>query len=61
MEIKGQKLKGTGFMIAVRTVGEKDWKYLDGEILREEPKQLRVLFPDIDLDIELPANRIEKL
>ena len=61
MEIKGQKVKATGFMIAARTVVEKDWKYLDGEILREEPKVLRVLFPDIDPDIELPTNRIEKL
>jgi hypothetical protein len=65
--IKEQKYRGTGFMIAARTVGEKEWKYLDGEILREarqdgfQSYDISDLFPNIDPDIEMPPNKLERL
>lgn len=61
MEVQGQKAKSIGFMIAARTKGESVWKYLDGSGIRQNPQLLSMLFPDLDPNIELPTNTIEKL
>lgn len=61
MEIDGQQLKSTTFMIAIRKSGGDDWTFLEGAGLRNNPKMLQMLLPKLAPDIELPANRIEAL
>ncbi|WP_221029560.1 hypothetical protein [Actomonas aquatica] len=55
MEMQGQKLRTQSFMIAIRTKGESDWKYLDGSGLQQNPALLRTLFPELDESVETPA------
>ena len=59
MEVQGQKVKSTGFMIAIRPKGGGDWSYLDGSGLRRNPELLWTLFPDLTRDIVLPPNNME--
>ena len=61
IEIQGQKVKSTGFLIAIRTKGEKSWSYLDGTGLREDQSLLWKLLPELVKNIELPANYAEML
>lgn len=61
MELQGKKVKSTTFMIAIRHVGETDWKYLDGAGLRKHPDMLYQLLPKLDRQITLPPNTIEAL
>jgi len=61
MEYKGQKMKSTGFLIAIRSKGSNDWKYLDGSGLRRDQGLLWKLLPELSKDVELPANFLEKL
>lgn len=61
MEMQGQKIKSTGFMLAARTVGEPGWKYLDGAGFSKNPALLKTLFPGIDPKVKLPPSRMERL
>ncbi|MEZ5442518.1 MAG: hypothetical protein R3F15_13670 [Lysobacterales bacterium] len=61
MEVQGQKVKSTTFMMAIRRVGTGDWKYLDGAGLRKHPELLYQLFPKLERGISLPLNTIEVL
>ncbi len=59
MEVEGQRVKSTGYMIAIRKRGSNQWKYLDGAGMSQNPQLLRELFPDLDGDIELPPHVVE--
>lgn len=59
LEVQGQKVKSTGFMIAIRSKDGGDWSYLDGSGLRRNPEMLWTLFPDLTRDIDFPPNEIE--
>ena len=63
MEFNGVKMKNTSFMIAVRTKGkEAGWKYLDGSGVRDDKANLKLLFPEVDLDkVEFPPSKTEQL
>jgi hypothetical protein len=61
MELQGKKVRSTTFMIAIRHVGETDWKYLDGAGLRKHPEMLYQLLPELERPIALPPNAIEAL
>jgi len=61
MEMNGTKIESTGYMICVRTKGKSKWTYLDGSGLRKRPDMLFQLLPDLDKNIKLPKNVIEKL
>lgn len=61
LEYQGKKIKSTGFLIAARTAGQRDWKYLDGAALRQNPGLLNKLFPDLAPDVPLPPNNRELL
>ena len=61
MEISGKRLKSTTFMIAIRRVGDGNWKYLDGAGLRKHPDFLSRLLPDLAPDVEYPENKMEML
>ncbi|MET1257645.1 hypothetical protein ABVT43_21110 [Aliikangiella sp. GXAS 311] len=61
MEIQGQKMKSTGFMIAIKKKDSSHWKYLDGSGLRKDQGLLWKLLPELSRDVELPANYIEML
>lgn len=59
MSVNGQKVKSTGFMIAVRKIGAAGWKYLDGAALQQNPELLWMLLPALSRDIQLPTNKTE--
>jgi hypothetical protein len=61
MEAQGQKVKVTGFMVAIRHVGGHDWKYLDGAPISKDPALLRMLLPKLTSDVELPPSNTEVL
>lgn len=61
MEISGRKMKSTTFMIAVRRIGGEEWRYLDGAGLRKHPEMLYQLFPELERNITLPANKVEAI
>lgn len=59
MQVKGNKAKTIGFMIAIKNTTNNTWKYLDGSGLRQDKSMLWEMFPELDTDIELPENRVE--
>lgn len=61
MELQGKKAKSTTFMIAIRRIGDSNWKYLDGAGLRKHPDLLYQLLPELERGISLPLNMIEAL
>jgi hypothetical protein len=61
MELQGKRAKSTTFMIAIRRVGDGEWKYLDGAGLRKHPELLYQLLPKLERGIALPPNMIEAL
>lgn len=61
MEVQGQAMRSTTFMIAIRRVGSRDWKYLDGAGLRKHPELLYQLLPRLERGISLPLNMVEAL
>lgn len=61
MEVQGKRLKSTSFMVAIRRVGDTEWKYLDGAGLRNHPDLLSQLLPELDPKVEYPENTIEAL
>ena len=61
MDIQGRRVRSTTFMIAVRRVGDSQWKYLDGAGLRRSPDLLYQLLPKLERGIALPANQVEVL
>ena len=51
--INGKQQPGSeSFMLAVRPLESKDWKYLDGSGLQKNPAMLYILFPDFPSDIK---------
>lgn len=61
VELQDKKVRSTTFMIAIRRIGSKDWKYLDGAGLRKHPEMLYQLLPKLEREIALPPNTIEVL
>lgn len=61
MEIQGKKARSTTFMIAIRPIGGKEWKFLDGAGLRKHPDLLYKLLPKLERGIVLPPNNLELL
>lgn len=61
MEVQGKKVKSTTFMVAVRYSATRDWKYLDGANLRQQPDLLYLLLPELERGIALPPNTVERL
>ena len=53
-----RKIRGKGFLIAIRGEGEP-WRFFDSAILLENPEMLHTLLPGLPKDIELPENRME--
>lgn len=61
LEIEGQRMKSTSFLIAVRRVNGTEWKYLDGAGLAKNPQMLYQLLPKLQKGIPLPKNEMQKL
>jgi hypothetical protein len=61
MRMVDMRAREVGYLIAARTKGTKEWKYLDGAGLRKHPELLWLLFPDLPKDIETPPNLVERL
>jgi hypothetical protein len=61
MEINGQRARSTGYMIAIRPIGGKTWKFLDGAGLAKNPDLLYTLLPKLERNIPLPPHGVEKL
>jgi hypothetical protein len=59
MVIEGQRAAFKSFLIAARPKGEGEWKYLDGAILRTNPKLLWRMFRGLPKDITLPENSMK--
>jgi hypothetical protein len=61
MQIDGRKARSTGYMVAIRQIGGKEWKFLDGAGFRLKPQFLYDLFPTLEKGITLPPNKVEIL
>jgi hypothetical protein len=61
MRVGDMRARGVGYLIAARTKGTKEWKYLDGAGIGKNPQLLWLLFPDLPKDIETPPNKVERL
>lgn len=48
-----QQLGSKSFMLAVRPLASKEWKYLDGSGFQKNPHMLYVLFPDFPRNIKI--------
>jgi hypothetical protein len=59
MEVKGQKVKSTGFMVAIRQKNTNDWSYVDGAGFEDVPNLLEVLLPGIEKGVTLPPVKTE--
>ena len=52
--INGKQQHGSeSFMLAVRPLASKEWKYLDGSGFKKNPDMLYILFPDFPRDIQV--------
>ena len=60
MQVQEQKIKSIGFLIAVKDPNGQ-FTYLDGSGLKNEPKVLWEMFPDLPTDLELPTNTTEMI
>jgi hypothetical protein len=60
MQIQEQKIKSVGFLIAVKDQ-HNQFTYLDGSGLKNDPKVLWEMFPDLPKNITLPANTTEMI
>lgn len=61
MEMRGKKSKSTTFMVAIRRVGAREWLYLDGAGLRNNPDVLYRFLPKLERGILFPLNVSEDL
>jgi hypothetical protein len=59
MEIRGKILKTESFLVAVRKKGGGPWTYLDGAGLRDNPRMLDEMLPELERGIVLPPNTLE--
>lgn len=59
MTIGEQRVKGTGFLVAIRKKPDGKWLFLDGAGMRRNPDQLWTLLPELPKDVELPPNTME--
>lgn len=50
---KDQRLESS-FMLAVRPLSSKEWKYIDGSGLKKKPEMFYSLFPNFSRQIKLP-------
>jgi hypothetical protein len=48
-------------MVAIRHVGETQWRYIDGAAMQAMPELLRQLLPDLQPDVSLPPVSVEQL
>jgi hypothetical protein len=61
LQLGEAKVRSTSFMIAIRRVGSKEWKFIDGAGLKRNPEVLQKLLPALDKAAVLPENSDEKL
>jgi hypothetical protein len=59
--MEGQTVRRTGFMVASRKVGFREWTFVDGSGLQKNPDMLKTLFPDLDEDTPVPEIRMQRL
>ncbi|MEB3768311.1 hypothetical protein [Acinetobacter sp. MD2] len=51
--VNGQEHISESFMLAIRPLISKKWKYLDGAGFKKHPNMLYILFPDFPRDIKV--------
>lgn len=55
ISMNGRKMTGDlSFMLAVRPIDSKEWKYIDGVGLQKNPYMIYTLFPDLPRDSKIP-------
>ena len=55
ISMNGRKMTGDlSFMLAVRPIESKEWKYIDGAGLQKNPDMIYTLFPDFPRDSKIP-------
>lgn len=59
LTLEGQRVSFKSFLIAGRPKAGGEWKFLDGAVLRTNPKLLWRMFRDLPKDITLPENSIK--
>ncbi len=58
-QMSGKKIKGVGFMIAIRKVNADHWTYMDGAGFKDDPNELWILLPQLERGITLPVSQME--
>ncbi len=61
ISVNDMKGRGTGYMVAIRTVGSKQWKFLDGAVFAKKPEMLYTMLPKLERNITLPPYGVERL
>lgn len=59
--VDAQTVRSLAFMVAIRHVGETQWRYIDGAAMQTMPELLRQLLPDLQPDVPLPPVSVERL
>ncbi|MGE8684050.1 MAG: hypothetical protein ACN6OV_06130 [Acinetobacter sp.] len=55
ISMNGRKMTGDlSFMLAVRPIESKEWKYIDGTGLQKNPDMIYTLFPDLPRESKIP-------
>ena len=62
MTVQGQAIQDRGFVVAIRPKGSVDnWSFLNGAGLRRNRDSLWNLLPNLEKDIDLPINVMERV
>lgn len=62
MTVQGQALQDIGFVVAIRPKGSIDnWTFLNGAGMRRNKDSLWNLLPNLDRNIDLPVNVLERV
>jgi len=59
--IDAQTVKSLTFMVAIRSTGGTQWRYIDGAAMQAMPELLRQLLPELQPDVPLPRVSVEPL
>ena len=54
IEVQGKQIKSKAYWIAIRSIGDSEWKFIDGAGVQSDKEHLWVMFPELPRDVQLP-------
>ncbi|MFZ0800154.1 MAG: FKBP-type peptidyl-prolyl cis-trans isomerase [Terriglobales bacterium] len=61
IEVQGKKFNSQAYWIAIRTVGESEWKFVDGAGIENDRESFWTMFPELPRDIRFPEWKQEAI